>query len=132
MDNPPLSPPHLCRHPTIGTVGLTEPEARKQYGDAVKVCESPRAYFAKSLSAHSGLETNLDNTKFRSMYFAFIEEDHREPTAYKLIVVGEEEKIVGVHMVGQGSDETMQGFGVAVKMGGMSMSIAPVLPRLID
>lgn len=58
------------------------------------------------------------------MYFAFIEEDHREPTAYKLIVVGEEEKIVGVHMVGQGSDETMQGFGVAVKMGGMSMSIA--------
>lgn len=30
----------LCRHPTIGTVGLTEPEARKMYGDAVKVCES--------------------------------------------------------------------------------------------
>jgi pyruvate/2-oxoglutarate dehydrogenase complex dihydrolipoamide dehydrogenase (E3) component len=32
--------PRLCRHPTIGTVGLTEPEARKKYGDAVKVCES--------------------------------------------------------------------------------------------
>jgi Pyridine nucleotide-disulphide oxidoreductase, dimerisation domain len=61
-----------------------------------------------------------DTTKFRSMYFAFIDEDHREPTAYKLIVVGEEEKIVGVHIVGQGSDEAMQGFGVAVKMGGES------------
>jgi pyruvate/2-oxoglutarate dehydrogenase complex dihydrolipoamide dehydrogenase (E3) component len=55
------------------------------------------------------------------MYFAFIDEDHREPTAYKLIVVGEEEKVVGVHIVGQGSDEAMQGFGVAVKMGGESM-----------
>lgn len=56
------------------------------------------------------------------MYFAFIDEDHREPTAYKLIVVGEEEKVVGVHMVGQGSDEAMQGFGVAVKMGGKSIA----------
>jgi len=63
----------------------------------------------------------IDTTKFRSMYFAFIDEDHREPTAYKLIVVGEEEKVVGVHMVGQGSDEAMQGFGVAVKMGGKSI-----------
>lgn len=26
------------RHPTIGTVGLTEAEARKKYGDAVKIC----------------------------------------------------------------------------------------------
>jgi pyruvate/2-oxoglutarate dehydrogenase complex dihydrolipoamide dehydrogenase (E3) component len=56
------------------------------------------------------------------MYFAFIDEDHREPTAYKLVVVGEEERIVGVHIVGQGSDEAMQGFGVAVKMGGKSMA----------
>lgn len=27
-------------HPTIGTVGLTEAEARKQYGDTVKICTS--------------------------------------------------------------------------------------------
>jgi len=39
---------------------------------------------------------------------------------YKLVVVGEEERVVGVHIIGQGSDEVMQGFGVAVKMGGMS------------
>jgi len=37
---------------------------------------------------------------------------------YKLIVVGPEERVVGVHIVGMGSDEVMQGFGVAVKMGG--------------
>lgn len=38
---------------------------------------------------------------------------------YKLICVGEEEKVVGIHILGMGSDEAMQGFGVAVKMGGM-------------
>jgi len=60
-----------------------------------------------------------------------MEEDHREPTAYKMIVVGEDEGIVGVHMVGQGSDEAMQGFGVAVKMGGKSISsLLPCLPPL--
>ena len=46
-----------------------------------------------------------------------IPEEHKEPTMYKLIVVGEEEKVVGVHIIGMGSDEVMQGFGVAVKMG---------------
>lgn len=47
-----------------------------------------------------------------------VDEDHKEPTVYKLIVVGPEERVVGVHLIGQGSDEAMQGFAVAVKMGG--------------
>lgn len=47
-----------------------------------------------------------------------IDEHHKEPTVYKLIVVGPEERVVGVHIIGLGSDEVMQGFGVAVKMGG--------------
>lgn len=59
------------------------------------------------------------------MYFAFIPEEHREPTVYKLVVAGDEEVIVGVHIVGQGSDEAMQGFGVAVKMGGMFEILLP-------
>ena len=46
-----------------------------------------------------------------------IDEKHKEPTVYKLVCVGPEEKVVGVHIIGQGSDEVMQGFGVAVKMG---------------
>jgi glutathione reductase (NADPH) len=51
-----------------------------------------------------------------------IEPQHKEPTVYKLIVVGEEERVVGVHIIGQGSDEVMQGFAVAVKMKGISHS----------
>jgi len=47
-----------------------------------------------------------------------VDEAHKEPTMYKLIVTGPEERVVGVHIIGQGSDEVMQGFGVAVKMGG--------------
>ena len=46
-----------------------------------------------------------------------IDEEHKEPSVYKLVCVGLEEKVVGVHIIGQGSDEAMQGFGVAVKMG---------------
>lgn len=49
------------------------------------------------------------------MYFAML--DHKEPTAYKLVVAGPEEKVVGVHLFGRDSDEILQGFGVAVRMG---------------
>jgi len=47
-----------------------------------------------------------------------IHEDRKEPSVHKLVVVGKEEKVVGVHIIGLGSDEIMQGFAVAVKMGG--------------
>jgi pyruvate/2-oxoglutarate dehydrogenase complex dihydrolipoamide dehydrogenase (E3) component len=48
---------------------------------------------------------------------------------YKLVVVGEEERLVGVHIIGQGSDEVLQGFAVAVKMRGeyLPLSIFPLL-----
>lgn len=83
-------------HPPIGTVGLTEPQARKQYGDdAIKIYK----------------------TSFKSLYFSQVAEEHKEPTMYKLVVAGPEEKVVGIHMLGQGSDEALQGFAVAVKMG---------------
>ena len=49
------------------------------------------------------------------MYHAFTE--HPQKTAMKLVVTGVEEKIVGIHMIGDGVDEMMQGFAVAVKMG---------------
>ena len=42
----------------------------------------------------------------------------RKPqTVMKLICAGPEEKVVGLHMMGRGCDEMLQGFGVAVKMG---------------
>ncbi|EPS98598.1 hypothetical protein FOMPIDRAFT_1037476 [Fomitopsis schrenkii] len=89
-------PTVVFSHPTIGTVGLTEPEARKKYGsENVKIYKSG----------------------FRALYFSMIDEAHKEPSLYKLIVTGPEEKVVGIHIIGLGSDEVMQGFGVAVKMG---------------
>ena len=56
-----------------------------------------------------------------------VEEEHKEPTVYKLICAGPEERVVGVHIIGMGSDEVMQGFAVAVKMGGKPFSICWLL-----
>ena len=42
---------------------------------------------------------------------------HKSPTAYKLVTLLPTEKVLGVHIVGEGSDEIMQFVGVAVKMG---------------
>ena len=88
-----LIPTVIFSHPTIGTVGLSEPEARDTYGDTVKTY----------------------TTRFNPMYHAFTE--HKRPTAMKLVVTGEEERIVGCHIFGLGADEMLQGFAVAIRMG---------------
>ncbi|EOD52653.1 putative glutathione reductase protein [Neofusicoccum parvum UCRNP2] len=88
-------PSVVFAHPEVGAIGLTEPEAREKYGDAVKVYK----------------------TNFTAMYYAMMEPEHKGPTAFKLIVEGPTERVVGVHILGQGSAEMLQGFGVAVKMG---------------
>jgi glutathione reductase (NADPH) len=89
-------PSVVFAHPEVGTVGLTEGLARKKYGDQnIKVYQS----------------------KFVSMYYAPMSPEEKYPTVYKLIVAGEDEKVVGLHMVGDASSEILQGFGVAVKMG---------------
>lgn len=81
-------------HPPIGTVGLTEQEAIAEYGeDNVKCYKS----------------------QFTAMYSALTQ--HREPTRMKLVCVGEEEKIIGIHGIGFAMDEILQGFAVALKMG---------------
>lgn len=56
------------------------------------------------------------------MYFSMMEADKKEPTAMKMIVQGKNEKVVGLHLIGVGSDEMLQGFAVAIKMGGTSGS----------
>jgi len=38
-----------------------------------------------------------------------MDEDHKQPTSFKLVCVGEEEKVVGLHLIGEGSDEMLQG-----------------------
>jgi len=88
-------PSVVFAHPEVGSVGLTEPEAREKYGDAVKVY----------------------STSFTAMYYAMMEAEDKGPTAYKLVCTGPEEKVVGLHIMGIGSSEMLQGFGVAIKMG---------------
>jgi len=82
-------------HPVIGTVGLTEKEAISTYGEA---------------------QVKVYNSQFTALYQA-ITEQYRHPTRMKLVCVGKEEKIVGIHSIGFGSDELLQGFAVAMKMG---------------
>ena len=93
-----LIPTVVFAHPEVGTTGLTEPKAIAKYGK-----ENVKVY----------------HTRFTSMFFTFhpAEEKKLQPTEYKLVCEGPEEKIVGMHIIGQGSSEMMQGFGVAVKMG---------------
>ena len=89
-----LVPTVVFSHPAIGTLGLTEPQAREEYGD-----ENVTVY----------------TSSFAAMYTAVTA--HRQATKMKLICAGAEEKIVGLHGIGLGMDEILQGFAVAVKMG---------------
>ena len=88
-----LIPTVVFSHPTIGTVGLSEIQARERYGEEVKVYR----------------------TQFNPMYHAFTR--HKSKAAMKLITVGDEERIVGCHIFGLGADEMLQGFAVAIRMG---------------
>lgn len=46
----------------------------------------------------------------------------------KLVCVGPEEKIVGIHGIGFGMDEMLQGFAVALKMGATKKTSTTRLP----
>ena len=43
--------------------------------------------------------------------------EEKPRTLVKLITAGAEERVVGLHMVGPGVDEVLQGFAVAIRMG---------------
>lgn len=89
-----LIPTVVFTHPPIGTIGLTEADAIAQYGkDNIKVYTS----------------------SFTAMYTAVTQ--YRQPCRMKLVCLGAEEKIIGLHGIGYGMDEMLQGFAVAIKMG---------------
>ena len=62
-----------------------------------------------------GDSVNVYSSQFKNMYYQVTE--RTSPTFLKLITVGEEEKVVGCHIIGDFADEIIQGFSVAVKMG---------------
>ena len=85
-------PSVVFSHPPIGSVGLSEAAARQRYGSEVKVY----------------------TTRFTNMFYAVTE--HKALTYMKLVCVGKEERVAGVHVIGRGADEMIQGFAVAVKL----------------
>jgi glutathione reductase (NADPH) len=80
-------------HPTISTVGLTETQAREQFGDGVHIYKS----------------------RYAPMQYAL--GDDKVFTTMKLVTAGDDECIVGCHIIGDAADEMMQGFAVAIRMG---------------
>ena len=100
-------PSVVFAHPPAATVGLTEPAARERH-NAVTVYQ----------------------TEFTPMRHALAEQGVK--TAMKLVCAGEDERVVGIHLIGDNVDEMLQGFAVAVKMGATkvdfdeTMAIHPV------
>jgi len=86
-------PSVVFSHPPIGSVGLTEAGARARYANDVTVY----------------------STDFTPMRYAL--SGHGSTTAMKLVCAGEEQRVVGIHLIGDSADEMLQGFAVAVKMG---------------
>ena len=85
-------PTAVFTHPPIGTVGLTEQQAREQVG-AVQVFRSDFKPLKHTLSGSS------------------------ERTLTKLIVDAQTDRVLGLHMVGADAGEIVQGFAVALKCG---------------
>lgn len=89
-----LVPTVIFTHPPIGTIGMSEMQAIEQYGENAIKCY---------------------NSTFTPMYSAVTQ--HRQKCTMKLVCLGEEEKVIGLHGIGFGVDEMIQGFAVAIKMG---------------
>lgn len=86
-------PTVIFAHPPLGTVGLSEEAARLLHGDDVVVYR----------------------VRFRPMFGALTGDGER--TFMKLVCVGSDERVVGIHLLGRSADEILQGFAVALKAG---------------
>jgi glutathione reductase (NADPH) len=86
-------PSVVFSHPPLGSVGLSEADARARHGESVKVYTS----------------------RFTNMFHAVTE--NKPLTQMKLVTLGPEERVIGVHVIGRGADELLQGFAIAVKLG---------------
>ncbi|MCD1146748.1 glutathione-disulfide reductase [Peptoniphilus sp. KCTC 25270] len=89
-----LIPTVVFTHPAMGTIGLSLKEAEEKYGK-----DSVKAYTSSFVNMFTGATS------------------HRITNKMMLVTVGEEEKIVGLHLFGEGTDEMLQGFAVAITMG---------------
>ncbi|NEN87855.1 MAG: glutathione-disulfide reductase [Okeania sp. SIO3H1] len=86
-------PTAVFSEPEGSTVGLTEAEAKEKFGDSIKCYRA----------------------KFRPMFHSFTGAD--EKVMVKLVVEGNTDRVLGVHMVGKDAGEIIQGMAIAVNMG---------------
>ena len=87
-------PSVVFAHPPVATVGLDQNEAISRHGiENVKLYKSVFTPMRHALSSKP------------------------VTTAMKLVCAGDDEKVVGIHIIGDGADEMLQGFAVALKMG---------------
>ncbi|MDO5505687.1 MAG: glutathione-disulfide reductase [Pseudoxanthomonas suwonensis] len=86
-------PTAVFSHPPLAALGLTEAQARERHGEAVRVY---RAGFRPMLAALA---------------------DHGPRSVFKVVCAGSDERVVGLHLLGEGADEILQGFAVAMHMG---------------
>ena len=91
MDYDGIATAVFCQ-PNIGTVGLSEEQAREKYGEV-------DVY----LSSFKAMKHTLSGSDERSMM--------------KIIVDRESDRVVGVHMVGAEAGEIIQGIAIAMKAG---------------
>jgi glutathione reductase (NADPH) len=87
-----LVPTAVFTHPNVGTVGLTEAQARARHG-AVRIFRTEFKALKHTLGGSS------------------------ERTLMKLVVAADSDRVVGLHMVGPDAGETVQGFAVAMQAG---------------
>lgn len=87
-----LVPTAVFTHPNIGTVGLTEAQARERHG-----------------------QVRVFRTEFRALKHTL--SGNAERTLMKLVVDAASDRVVGLHMVGAEAGEIVQGFAVAMKAG---------------
>jgi glutathione reductase (NADPH) len=96
--NRPMKPDHvnvpsaMFSQPQVGTVGLTEDEARRTYG-----------------------EIDVYAATFRPMKYTL--SGRQQQTLMKLLVDAKSDRVVGAHMVGDDAAEIIQGIGIAIKAG---------------
>jgi glutathione reductase (NADPH) len=96
--NKPRSPDHadvpaaVFSQPPVGTIGLSETDARAKYG-----------------------EVDVYRTSFRPLKATISGRDER--VMMKLVVDAKTDRVVGAHMVGEAAGEIMQGIAIAIKAG---------------
>merc|ERR1712154_106016 len=93
-------PTVIFSHPPIGTIGFSERETQEMIDNGS--IEGPLTIY---------------ESHFRNLMYGVMTEEDKIRTHMKLICVGKEQKVIGLHIIGEGADEMLQGFGVAIKMG---------------